>query len=61
MLKLILKYLKYSGCNITLKLNPYHWRLAAVWFNTSSSWEQDVLVIELFPITIRLWIDNGDW
>jgi len=56
-----LNYLKYSGLNVTIKFNPYHWRLAANYFATNEAWEQDALVIELFPITVRLWIDNGSW
>jgi len=57
----MLKYLKYSGLNITIKLNPYHWRLSISNNKTNDAWEQDDMVIELLPITIRLWIDNGDW
>ena len=61
MLNTILKYLKYSGCNITIKLNPYHWRLDFNYVTTNEAWEQDALLVELFPITIRLWVDNGEW
>ena len=57
----MLKYLKYSGCNITLKLNPLHWRLAFKFKEPNQNWTEDDVVIELLPITIRLWIDNGDW
>ena len=60
-MKNFLSYLKYSGLNVTIKLNPYHWRLAITFNKTNEVWEQDALVIELLPITIRLWIDNGDW
>jgi len=59
--KNFLNYLKYSGLNVTIKLNPYHWRLNIAYRQTTDVWEQDALVIELLPITIRLWIDNGDW
>jgi hypothetical protein len=59
--KTLLNYLKYSGLNVILKLNPYHWRLGIAYRQTVDVWEQDALVIELLPITIRLWIDNGDW
>jgi hypothetical protein len=61
MLKQILNYLRYSGCNITLKLNPYHWRFNIEYFKTNECWEQDALVIELLPITIRFWLDDGSW
>ena len=60
-MKTILNYLKYSGCNVILKLNPLHWRLSIKLNTTNDVWEQDTLVIELLPITIRLWIDDGSW
>jgi hypothetical protein len=56
-----LNYLKYSGLNVTIKLNPYHWRLNIAYRQTVDVWEQDALVIELLPITIRVWIDDGNW
>ena len=28
---------------------------------TNEVWEQDALLIELLPITIRLWVDDGSW
>jgi hypothetical protein len=57
----ILNYLKYSGLYVTIKFNPYHWRLAANYLATNEAWEQDALVIEILPITVRLWIDDGEW
>ena len=57
----MIDWLMYSGCNITIKLNPFHWRLKFYMFKTNDEWEQDSLFIELLPITIRLWIDDGSW
>lgn len=57
----MLNYLKYSGCNITIKLNPFQWRLKFCMYKTTDSWEQDSLYIEILPITIRIWIDDGSW
>lgn len=57
----ILNWFKYSGCNITLKLNPFHWRLNFEYFKTNEAWEQDALIIEILPITIRVWFDDGSW
>jgi hypothetical protein len=57
----MIKWLKYSGCNITLKLNPFHWRLSCAYFKTNEAWEQDAFMIELLPITIRVWFDDGSW
>jgi hypothetical protein len=57
----ILKWLKYSGGVIVLKLNPLHWRFSCKMHRSAEIWEQDAFVLELFPITIRFWFDNGDW
>jgi len=57
----MIDWLMYSGCNITLKLNPFHWRISFKYNHTNEVWEQDALVIELLPITIRIWFDNGEW
>lgn len=61
MMNKILNYLYYSGFNVTIKLNPFHWRLNFAYKKTNDVWEQDTLVIELLPITIRIWIDDGSW
>ncbi len=57
----MIDWLKYSGCNIIIKLNPFHWRISFKYLQTNEAWEQDALVIELLPITIRVWFDNGEW
>jgi hypothetical protein len=60
-MKTIYNWLRYSGINITLKLNPFHWRINLEYFKTNEAWEQDALIIELLPITIRVWFDDGSW
>ena len=57
----MINWLKYSGCNITLKLNPFHWRLSCYAWKTNEAWEQDAFILELLPITIRIWFDDGSW
>ena len=57
----MMEWLMYSGCNIIFKLNPFHWRISFKYFETNEAWDQDALIIELLPITIRVWFDNGDW
>ena len=60
-MKTILNWIMYSGINVTIKLNPFHWRLSCAYNKINETWENDALVIELFPITIRLWINDGQW
>jgi len=57
-------YLKYSGACVIIQLNPLHWKVWP-WFKneTNSEWgsaEYTCSLTFLF-LTIRLWIDNGDW
>ena len=57
-----MKWLKYSGCNITLKLNPFHWRIGFSRGSENDAWEVTTsYIIELMPITIRIWFDDGSW
>jgi hypothetical protein len=57
----ILNYLKYSGITITLRLNPFHWRIYCAYNQTNEVWTQDVLVLELLMFTVRVWVDDGQW
>ena len=56
-----MNWLRHSGCNIILKLNPFHWRLRYDYNKTNEVWETDAFVLELLPITIRIWFDDGSW
>jgi hypothetical protein len=57
-----MNWLKYSGCNITLKLNPFHWRIAFGKGSENDAWEISTsYIIEILPITIRIWFDDGSW
>lgn len=54
------KYLKYSGASVCLTLNPLHWRIVPQLLNQKDSIGFNYTFSFLF-LTIRLWIDNGDW
>ena len=57
-----MNWLRYSGCNITLKLNPFHWRIDFSRGSENDAWEVTTsYIIELMPITIRIWFDDGSW
>jgi hypothetical protein len=57
----MINWIKHSGCTITLKLNPFHWRLKCKYMQTNEAWEVDHFVLEILPITIRIWFDDGSW
>ena len=61
----MLKWVRYSGASVIVTVNPAHWR----WTPTarherSAEWpspnEHTYQVSWLF-LTVRIWIDNGDW
>ncbi len=60
--KKLLKYLKYSGASIILKINPMQWRVGTQ-KHSEDIWDANSYIfhLDLGPITFRLWIDNGDW
>jgi hypothetical protein len=60
-MKTIYNWLRYSGINITIKLNPLHWRIYCHYYKNNEAWEQDAFILELLPITIRVWFDDGSW
>lgn len=58
-------WIKYSGASVIVTVNPLHWR----WKPTAQherniEWpspnERTYMVSWLF-LTVRVWIDNGDW
>ena len=57
-------YLKYSGLCVIIQLNPLHWKVWP-WFKneTNSEWgsAEYTCSLSFLFLTIRLWIDNGDW
>jgi hypothetical protein len=57
-------YLKYSGACVIINLNPLHWSLLPKIKNeTYAEWgsaEHTHSLAFLF-LTVRIWIDNGDW
>ena len=59
------KWFKYSGATVSVTLNPMHWRwLPAARRTQNVEWpspnEITYMAGWLF-LTVRVWIDNGDW
>jgi hypothetical protein len=57
----MLNWLKYSGATISLTLNPYHWCFQLKYKKSADVWEQDAFVLQILPLSIRVWFDNGEW
>jgi hypothetical protein len=56
-------YLKYSGFSIIFQLNPLHWKVFPWYRNekTVEAWSTPTYAIGFLFLTVRIWIDNGDW
>jgi hypothetical protein len=60
-----LKWIRYSGASVIVTVNPAHWRWRlAAQHEQNAEWpspnEHTYMVSWLF-LTVRIWIDNGDW
>ena len=60
----MLKWLRYSGASVAVTVNPLHWRQIPWASRFQDEWagpnSHTVTVGWLF-LTVRLWVDNGDW
>lgn len=63
-----MKWLRYSGMVISVSVNPLYWKMLPWWKTDSdqldwafkSETERTVSFGFLF-LTVRIWIDNGQW
>ena len=60
-----LKWLAYSGLSVIITLNPYHWRCIP-WARRepNDGWpspNERCWSVGWTFLTVRIWIDNGDW
>jgi len=60
----MIDYLRYSGASIIFQLNPLHWKVLP-WIRKESNAEwgsaEHTYSFSFLFLTIRIWIDNGDW
>ena len=60
----MMDYLRYSGASIIFQLNPLHWKVLP-WIRKESNAEwgsvERTYSFSFLFLTIRIWIDNGDW
>ena len=64
LMKKMYNYLKYSGVSVILHLNPLHWKILP-WvkkeFNDWAGERESTYSCGFLFLTVRVWIDNGDW
>lgn len=60
----LLNYLRYSGVSIIVSLNPLWWK-AWPWFREETNNEfgsaERTWAMGFLGLTIRIWVDRGDW
>jgi hypothetical protein len=59
----IFKYLRYSGAAVIVSINPLYWK-AWPWYRNESSaevWTTNTYAVGFLFLTIRIWIDDGNW
>ncbi len=58
----IWQYIRYSGVSIIFALNPLYWKVLPWFRKEDSEWQSDNTYSFTFLfLTIRIWIDNGEW
>jgi hypothetical protein len=63
-MKTLYNWLQFSGLSVTIQFNPLHWKMLP-WLRR----EQDFAdgpntwtgCFTFLFLTVRVWIDNGDW
>jgi hypothetical protein len=60
-----IQWFKYSGIAVIFSLNPVHWQVVP-WFRQEYNdvWagpNERTWAFGFLAITIRIWVDNGDW
>jgi len=63
MIKNILEYIRWSNLLIKFRINPLHWKISFGW-STSDDMHPGLIVstyLEVGPLEITLYIDNGRW
>jgi hypothetical protein len=57
----IIDYLKYSGASVSITLNPWHWSPIPKYFKNQEWGEENTHTVSWLFVTLRVWIDNGEW
>jgi len=62
MLKILSKYIRYSGIWVSFALNPFHWRVSFEFMHPDElNPNMRGVFISLLPISLRIIVDDGSW
>jgi hypothetical protein len=61
-LKILSKYIRYSGIWVSFAINPFHWRVNFEFMHPDElNPNMRGVFISLLPISIRIIVDDGSW
>jgi len=62
MLKILSKYIRYSGIWVSFALNPFHWRVSFEFMHPDElNPNMRGVFVSLLPISVRIIVDDGSW
>ena len=59
-----MNWLRYSGISVIIALNPLWWKVFPWWRREVNEWagpKERTWAFGFLGITVRVWLDNGDW
>lgn len=57
----IINYLRYSGINVTLLLNPFGWNYKPRYTKETDPWGDNDHIFCFLFVSVRIFISDGDW
>ena len=58
------RYLRYSGISVIIAVNPLWWKVLPWWRNETTQEfgsAEHTWAVGFLGVTVRIWIDCGDW
>jgi len=60
-----LKWLRYSGASVCVRINPWHWNWIPRWGREpNDGWpspRERTWSVRWIFLTVRVWVDDGSW
>ena len=57
----MINYLRYSGINVTILLNPFGWNYTPKYMREIDPWDDSDHIFCFLFVSVRIFISDGDW
>ena len=57
----IINYLRYSGINVTILLNPFGWNYMPKYMRETDPWGDNDHIFCFLFVSVRIFLSDGDW